>query len=311
MQKLIRLVGTMIFALMLATTAQATNPTVLATITGIPSAENAIQASDGRIFVSSKGNLFQIKLNGNTWSKTAINAVFQNGISHACTYSGLTEYNRAIYTLCSDNELNIFAPKHLMVLDLNAAIPNLMEVGALNSVGVPNGLASDGQGHLYYTNFGILYPGNLHRITLDGRLAMTSDQEVLQFVTENPNGIKIKNNQLYLVTDSVAAVGITRLLRYPLTSSGIGSLTTAITSSFSFFDDFSLINNGGILMADFLLSQIKNINESTGQTTQSFNILTPTSATVINVSGTSYLLVTQRTKNQVSILSNPWNITPR
>jgi len=304
-----RLAGTFMLGLA-AVTAQAATPAVVATVGGISAAENAIQTSDGRIFVSSNGALYQLHQSGSVWSKTSVNAVFQDGTSHACYYLGLTEYNATLYVVCTENSLNIYAAKHLMALDLKAGSPALQEVGALSAVGLPNGLGSDGAGHLYYANTGILYPGNVHRVTLSGRFAMTSDQPVLQYVVENPNGLKISGGQLYVGTDSAVALGVTNLLRYPLSASGPGN-GTLLASALTFYDDFSLVTGGNMLVDDFLLGYVDEINESTGKTVQSFAISQPTSTTVISSGGSSYLLVTQRAANQVSILTNPWGVKPR
>jgi hypothetical protein len=311
-RKLLRRLGAAsLMSLALAGAATAATPAVLATVGGISSAENAIQASDGRIFVSSNGSLYQLRQSGSSWTKTTIPVQFQDGSSHACYYLGLTEYNAAVYVVCTENSLNIYAAKHLMALDLKAGTAALQEVGALGGVGLPNGLASDGFGHLYYANTGILYPGNVRRITLQGRFAMVSDQAVVQYVVENPNGLKINGGQLYVGTDSVVALGVTRVLRYPLNAGGLTGSGTQVVSGLTFFDDFSLLTGSGVLLADFLLGQVDDVNESNGQTVQSFAISQPTSATVISSGGASYLLVTQRAANQVSILSNPWGLKPR
>ena len=305
-----------LFALTAFAAAHAATPAPVATITGIASAENAIQASDGRIYVSSDGTVYRIDpptAAAPSWGKTPLAASFLDGRPHGCYYLGLAESSRTVFALCTENSLDVYAPKHLMAIDPPGAgaPPALREVGALQSVGLPNGLAADGQGHLYYANTGILYPGSVHKVTLAGTSTVVSDVPAIQFLLENPNGLKIGNGQLYVGTDPVLLLGTTRVLRYPLGPGGPGLVPTVVSSAFGFYDDFSLVAGSGLLLDEFLLGQVQDVDEPSGRGLQSFAMAQPTSATVISAGGASYLLVTQRGAGQASILTNAWNLQPR
>ena len=309
-----------LLALFTLAAADAATPRTIATIPGIASAENAIQASDGRIYVSSDGALYRIvppasphAADDPGWSKTTLAATFLDGRAHACYYLGLAEANRTVFALCTENSLDIYAAKHLMAIDPVAAgaTPALREVGALQSVGLPNGLASDGQGRLYYADTGILYPGSVHALTLAGTSAVVSDVTAIQFLLENPNGLKIGAGQLYVGTDPVLLLGTTRVLRYALGSNGPSPFPAVVTSSLGFYDDFSLLAGNGLLLDEFLLGQVQDVDEASGRVLQSLAIAQPTSATVVADGGLRYLLVTQRGANQVVVLTDAWNVAPR
>jgi len=303
-----------------ATAQAATTPRTIAALPGIAAAENALQASDGRIYASSNGALYRIvppasphAADDPGWSRTALAASFLDARPHPCYYLGLAEANRTVFALCTENSLDIAAPKHLMAIDPVAAgtAPALREVGALQSIGLPNGLASDGQGHLYYANTGLLYPGSVHKLTLAGTSAVVSDVPAIQFLLENPNGLKIAGGQLYVGTDPVLLLGATRVLRYPLGANGPAPVPAVVSSALGFYDDFSLLAGNGLLVAEFLLGQVQDVDEASGRVLQSFAIGQPTSATVVTDDGSSYLLVTQRGANQAVVMTNPWNLKAR
>jgi len=292
-------------------------PAPVAAVGGIAAAENSIQTSQGRLFVSSDGALYELTGEaGGSWTKSALPAKFKDGSSHACYYLGLAEYADTLYSVCTENFYDIFAPKHLMGLDLRpGAAAQLREVGPLSEIGSPNGLGSDGAGHLYYANFGIFYPGSIHRITLSGRWSLSEDVPVLHYRNLNPNGLKVSHGSLYVSGDPILDIGVSQLIRYRLVD-GRPTDAKLIYQAFATFDDFALLEGGGILLAEFLWGQLVDIDEDSGKLLHTLPIKTPTSVQVITPgtgaeSASSLLLVTERGGNQAQLLTNPWGLEPR
>jgi hypothetical protein len=222
---------------------------------------------------------------------------------------------RSGFAACTENSLDPFAPQHLMAIDPTppGTAPSLREVGPLSAVGLPNGLASDHQGHLYYAATGLLVPGSVHRVTLSGTAAVVSDVVAIQHLLENPNGLKIGAGHLYVGTDPVLFLGMTRLLRYPLSASGPGLWPTVIATSAGLYDDFTLVADGGLLAAEFLLGQVRRVDEASGLVTASLAVAQPTSATVVASAscGERAVLVTRRSAGAVDVFTDAWGLEPR
>jgi len=293
--------------------ALAAKPVPVATVGGIAKAENSIQTSGGRIFVSSTEGLYELlQRPDGSWTKRVLPTMLRDGTSPSCYYLGITEYAGTLYTVCTEDSLNPLARKRLMGLDLASSAPLLQEVGSLTAIGNPNGLAADGAGNLYYAVSGLLYAGSIHRVTLSGPFQLREDRVLMDLATDNPNGVKFSAGQLYVSTDPVLLLGVSYLLRYPVATAGLG-LPKVVAHDLGFYDDFSLLSGGGVLMADFLGGKVMRIDEATGRVQQSFSIDQPTSARVIRapVTGQSLLLVTQMGSNQVTLLTNPDNWQPR
>jgi hypothetical protein len=290
-------------------------PTMLATVGGIPAAENSIETTDGRVFVSANGALYELtRADDGSWNKSEVAAVFADGSTHACYYLGLSEYNRRLYSVCTEDFYDLFAPKHLMALDLDAgtAAP-LQEAGPLSTLGSPNGLASDGAGHLYYASFGILFPGSIHRITLSDSGSIAADVNVLQYQDLDPNGLKLSHGLLYVSADPVLGIGISQLIRYPLVRNR-PTRPQVLYQAFASFDDFSLLDRGQILLAEFLWGRVIDLDEGSGRIRHAFRVQQPTSVRVLqSATGTTgpALLVTERGPDQALLLTNPWRLAPR
>lgn len=283
-------------------------------IKGLYLAENSIQTSDGRIFISTAHGLYQLQEEADgQWSKSMITANTSQGAPSRCYYFGLAEYARTLYVLCAENVLNVyFTPKHLLALDLDTPAPQLRQVGRLKTTGIPNGLAADTEGQLYYASSGILYPGNIHRLTLSGRFTLHEDRKVLQFATSNPTGIKIDKDRIYISSGPVLGLGMGKLRRYPLRRADLGK-PTLITKHWGFFDDFSLLTNDGILLTNFLQGRVLQIDEASGNTVQSLSLAQPTSAIPLRTQADEapLLLVTQRGHDQATLLPNIGHLIPR
>lgn len=308
-----------------AVPAAAATPELRATIGGVNAAENLLQAADGRIYASSNGAVYHLlppaapaPLASAGWSRgDALKATYLDTHDHPCYDLGMTEQvsSHTVFVVCTENNLDINAPKHLMAIDPaqpgSTAEPTLREVGALPSTGLPNGLAADSWGHLYYADTGLLYPGSVHRITLSGTSTLVSDVATIQFLLENPNGIKAGGGSLYVGTDPVLLLGTTRILRYGLSASGTTLLPAFVTTEAGFYDDFTLAAGGQILAAEYLLGQVQQVDEASGAVVQRLGVAFPTSATIVTRGSDSAMLVTQRSANQVAVYTNGWGLKPR
>ena len=283
----------------------------VAQVANLPKAENAIQTSNGRNFVSTDGKLFELRESSNgNWSASAVPTRYTRSGQSACYFTGLAEYAATLYALCADNTLLASAPKHLLALDLNQASPTLQEIAVLHDFGFPNGLAADGAGHLYYANTALLLPGSVWRITLASRFAVAEEKEFYSFPLCVGNGLKFFRNQLYVGVNPPTFVGLSQLLRYDVNASGLAN-KTVIYQSLGIIDDFELVQ-GGVVLAEYLGSRIVHLSES-GQVLHTASFSAPTSVHLISdpVRGQRELLVTEAGANRASLVQTDWNLAPR
>lgn len=298
--------------------ALALSPLALATTTlvsqvgSLKKAENAIQTSTGRTFVSTDGALYEIKESSTGQrSSVAMAAKFTNTSTTACYFTGLTEYASTLYAVCAENPLMPSAPKHLLAMDLSQATAPLQEIAALHDVGFPNGLASDGAGHLYYANTTLLSAGAVWRVTLANRFAVAEEKEFYKFPFCTANGMKFWQNRLYVGANPPTFIGLSQILRYDVTASGLSN-KAVIYGSWNVIDDFELVQ-GGLVVAEYLANKVTHVSEA-GQvlhTETSFS--SPTSAHLIwdPVRAQRQLLVTEAGGNRATWLSTDWGLSPR
>jgi hypothetical protein len=283
---------------------------VVAEVADMKAAENSIQASTGRIFVSSNGSMFELTTQGSTWSKVEITTQFANNKARPCYYLGLTEYAKTLYTVCTEDSQNATAPKYLLALDLATTGAPLREIAPLQAQGLPNGLASDGAGNLYFSNLATLAPGNIWRITLANRFQVASQKMAYQFAALNPNGMKYYGGKLYVTANPPALVGTSELQRFPVSSTGLGTPTT-VYSATSFLDDFGLVK-GGFLLANYLGTAVLHLSES-GQLLHSAAAILPTSATYVKNSAlpNGGVVVTLGGSSKAVIATTDWGLSAR
>lgn len=283
------------------------------TVTGMDAAENSIQTTTGRIFVSSKTGVYELGTSGTAGTKRLVPTQFKNGVARPCYFLGMAEWTRTLYSVCTEDSSKAAAPKYLMALDLNSTDPTtpLREIATLRAEGLPNGLASDGRGNLYLANLATFAPGNLWRLSLAGRFAVALQSPVYQFPNLNPNGVKFHGGQLYVTANPPLLVGTSALLRFPVTFTGvIGEPVTLYTSN-RFLDDVGLVKDG-LLLASFLGNQVLHLSE-TGQVLHAATLYLPTSATYVknNLLPSGGLLVTLGGSDQAVIGDVPWGLAPR
>lgn len=279
--------------------------------TGIRYAENAIQTSNQRLFVSSDGAFYELMAGAAGWTKAAVPVQFKDGMARHCYFLGITETMGRVYTLCTEDSLNPFAKKRLFGLDIHQSSPHLVEAGELHGMALPNGLAADALGNLYAADSGLpLLPGTIQKITLAGPYTIATQTTFHRYLTNKPNGLRHANGKLYVTVNPFSYVGLSQLLRYDIRANSLDNCTTIYTS-FAFLDDFALVN-GGAVVAEFLGGRIVHVNEQ-GTELHRAAFAQPTSATLLTASqfGAGSLLVTERSNGNVHRYANAWGLQPR
>lgn len=285
---------------------------VVSQVGSLKKAENAIQTSTGRTFVSTDGALYEIQESSTGQrSNVALTPRFNTTSATACYFTGLTEYASTLYAVCAENTLMPSAPKHLLAMDLSQASAPLQEIAALHDTGFPNGLASDGAGHLYYANTTLLSPGAVWRITLSGRFGVAEEKEFYKFPFCTANGLKFSQGRLYVGANPPTFIGLSQILRYDVSASGLSN-KAVIYGSWNVIDDFELVQ-GGLVVAEYLANKVTHVSES-GQVLHSeTSFSSPTSPHLVwdPVRAQSQLLVTEAGGNRATWLSTDWGLSPR
>lgn len=279
--------------------------------TGVRYAENSIQTSNQRLFVSSDRAFYELTAGAAGWNKTAVPVQFKDGNARHCYFLGITETMGRVYTLCTEDAINPFAKKRLFGLDIQQAAPQLIEAGELQGMALPNGLAADNAGNLYAADSGLpLLPGTIQKITLAGPYTIATQTTFHRYLTNKPNGLRHANGKLYVTVNPFSYLGISQLLRYDIGASGLSNCTTIYTS-LAFLDDFTLVQ-GGAVLAEFLGGRIVHVNEQ-GSELHRATFSQPTSARLLTAPqfGPGSLLVTERANGNVHRFSTMWGLQPR
>lgn len=285
---------------------------VVAQVGNLKKAENAIQTSTGRSFVSTDGALYELKESSSgQWSASAVTTRFTNASTTSCYFTGQAEYANTLYALCAENTLMPSAPKHLMAMDLSQANAPLQEIAALHDTGVPNGLASDGAGHLYYANTTLLSAGAVWRITLASRFSVAEEKEFHKFPFCTANGMKFSQNRLYVGANPPTFVGLSQVLRYDVTATGLAN-KAVVYESWNVIDDLELVQ-GGVVVAEYLGNKVTHVSESGQVLHSATGFSSPTSAHLVwdPVRAQRQLLVTEAGTNRATWLTTDWGLSPR
>lgn len=294
-------------ALLLASLAANAEPLA----TQVTSAENAIETGNHRLFASSDGALYELAFGSDGWNKVRIPAVFRDGVNRSCYYLGIAETNGRVYTVCTTDHLNPLAKKYLLALDTFDASPQLHEVGELQGISLPNGLAVDHAGNLYVADSGLpLLPGTIQKITLASAYTISTQTSFHRFLAFKPNGLRYAQGKLYVTVNPFSYIGVSQLLRYDLQPDGLRN-ETALYKSISFLDDFTLVE-GGAVMAEFLGGRITHVSER-GAELHRAGFKQPTSVSLLHAPayGPGNLLVTERSTGSVHRFVNSWGLRPR
>jgi hypothetical protein len=281
---------------------------------GLNAPENGIQTTNGRRFISSNGAFYELNHGRFGYSTTALPVQYLNNSSPSCYFLGITEMFGHIYTACTENNLDPYAKKHLLAMNIYGTM--LQEIARLDSMALPNGVTSDGNGNLYIVDNGIiLLPGSVVNAKINQycplcSLNASSIKVIHNFQNCKPNGIKYGNGKLYISVDPLAYIGVSQLLRYDVTSSGLDN-RVAIFSTWNFLDDFILVD-GGIVLAEYLGTSIVHIDND-GDVLHRATFTTPSSITFLAPPYYNYgdLLVTEALTGNVYRLINDWGLSPR
>ena len=279
--------------------------------TQVAAAENAIETSNHRLFVSSDGAFYELGFVNNGWTKTKVPTVFRDGANRSCYFLGIAEINGRVYTVCTADHLNPLAKKFLLALDTFDTAPKLNEVGELHGISLPNGLTVDNAGNLYVADSGLpLLPGTIQKVTLASAYTISTQTTFHRFLAFKPNGLRYSQGKLYVTVNPFSYIGVSQLLRYDLQPDGLRN-ETALYKSVSFLDDFALVE-GGAVMAEFLGGRITHVNER-GTELHRAGFTQPTSVSLLNAPtyGAGNLLVTERSTGSVHRFMNSWGLRPR
>lgn len=194
-------------------------------------AENLAFSGEGRLFVSGGADVFEI-------TKDANGDLLSTIVSdEACNYTGLEMVANILYAACGDNRL--FAAD----IDSFPLIP----IYTITDSQLANGLAALG-GNLYVTDGPITLTSKIIQISLDpsdpttvlGQSNWTASGELT-----SANGLQAVNGELW-VTD------YNELKRFEVGNDGSkGASSTILTQGTAAFDDFTVLDNGEIVMNDF------------------------------------------------------------
>ncbi|HYD59630.1 MAG TPA: hypothetical protein VEC35_04710 [Noviherbaspirillum sp.] len=295
------------FALFLASIAAQAEPIA----TQVTSAENAIETSNHRLFVSSDGAFYELAFGNDGWAKTKVPAAFRDGANRSCYFLGIAELNGRVYTVCTADNVNPLAKKFLLALDTLDATPVLQEVGELHGVALPNGLTVDNAGNMYVADSGLpLLPGTIQKITLASAYTISTQTTFHRFLAFKPNGLRYAQGKLYVTVNPFSYIGVSQLLRYDLRPDGLRN-ETALYKSVAFLDDFTLVE-GGAVMTEFLGGRITHVSER-GTELHRAGFTQPTSVSLLNAPayGAGNLLVTERSTGNVHRFMNSWGLRPR
>lgn len=199
-------------------------------------AENTVFSAGGRLFVSGGQDVVEIIKDTNDMLQATVVS------GELCNYTGLTLVGDHLYAACGDNRL--FAG------NINS-LP-LQPIYTITGVQLANGLAAH-NGHLYVTDGPISLSSKIVQLTIDpsnadsvlSQMDWTSFGDVV-----SANGLQVHQGALF-VTDAG------QLKRFAINPDGSkGASSTVLNNSSSFFDDFTFLADGRIVM-----------NDNTGNTT--------------------------------------------
>ena len=237
----------------------------------IADAENQYFSKSGRLFITGGKNIFEVRKNSS--HKLVKSGPLFDG---NCYATGIVEYRNFLYATCTSitkdrlkdlikekrcrlrDRLVLkclkgkFAPSYLLAAKLDE-FPKFQIISSLDSFLFPNGLAVDKGGNLYSAD-------SFSKVIFKMKLSSFNPYELEKVEAwyktklRYPNGLKIKNNVLYL-TD------FNRLKKVQITSEGKPGSSKILYKSRHFLDDFSFYKKG-ILLTNFSKGVITLVKEN-------------------------------------------------
>jgi hypothetical protein len=300
-------------------TAHADSTTILTTI---PAAENAIQVSDGRLFVSGSDGLYLVDAASKTKSKipVAFDATSAPSTANTCYFTGLTQYSNYLYAACTPDVNSDSSPRYLLMMDLNQS-PQIRAFYRGNDAGFYNGIAVTGYDTLFVANMGGLNPytsGKIQKVTMSAPGKVSSMNDWL-YTANRINGMKVSGSTLYYTEDNLFFAGVNFVKKVPITSTGAAGMPTTIYYSTSYIDDFTLVS-GGLVVAAATANPLNGaITGSLIHLSESGSVLhsaqfpdwQPTAAAILKSPTWGSLLVTELKHGNVFIFNQSWGLNPR
>ena len=231
----------------------------------IPDAENQFFTKKGRLFVSGGKNIYEVK-------KHPSGKLYRSGplLSFNCYATGITEIEGYLYATCNSLKKSLLAStikanlcsfqkknyvrclkalaveSYLLAAKLTEQ-PQFQLVQRLDSVSFANGLTNDQSGNLYVADS---ISKTIYKVKISG----LQIEKIIPWLEDLifPNGIKIKNNVMY-ITDF-------NLIKKINIKNGLPGPTEVLYKSSDFLDDFSFFKKN-ILVTKIFRGAITIIRE--------------------------------------------------
>lgn len=237
----------------------------------VADAENQYFSKSGRLFITGGKNIYEVRKNSS--QKLVKSEPLFDG---NCYATGIIEYKNFLYATCTlitkvrlkelikqkrcrlrDGQglkclKRKFAPSFLLAAELDE-FPKFQIISPLEPILFPNGLAVDKRGNLYSAD-------SFSKTIFKLKLSSINPYELEKIEAWSktklryPNGLKIKNNNLY-ITD------LNQLKKVEITDEGGPGKQTVLYKSRHFLDDFSFYKKG-ILLTNFSKGIITFVKEN-------------------------------------------------
>lgn len=196
---------------------------------GIAGAENLLFVGDGVLLASGDRGIYAVtRGEGGKLASTPLHS------GESCKFGGMAQVGEVVYANC-------YGTISSALFGASTSDLRFSKVSGLRGVMLANGLASDGQGHLFVSATG---QSKIVRLTVSGERPALQAQEVWRSGTGGllPNGLKVYDGALYW---SDALLGGIRRVALATPTGAAAQLASGLI-----FDDIS-VSADGILVADY------------------------------------------------------------
>jgi hypothetical protein len=206
----------------------------------INEAENLFFTEDGRLFISSTEDIYEIKRAADgSFTKT-------DHFDGDCTVEGIVRSQSYLYGVCWSLKLDLSIQSFLIGGELGAK-PVFRILGELEKDVVANGMTVDPEGRVYITY--TTGTGEIVRLTFSEPLKLAR-KEVWARDLPNVNGIKYRNGAMYVTLLSAGLSG--QLARVPVLADGSAGKSELLYDRWLTVLDDILPFQDGFIVTDFL-----------------------------------------------------------
>jgi hypothetical protein len=207
----------------------------------IPTAENLLFTSTGRLFVSSDGGIFEIVQDGSSYRSIPRHR------GETCAFGGMVEVSGTLYANCYDQANTVST---LFAASLSDA-PEFSAIHQLPGIQLANGLTSDVTSNLYVA---ATFQGVLLRLQLSAAdpFKIAKQETLVPDAGLFANGIKFHDGALYWTN-------FTLIMSAELQADGGVAPPQAVAGAFTFMDDL-YVDDSAILAADALGGSIRSFD---------------------------------------------------